>query len=116
MGFDLIPLLKSILWSAPSLAINMIGMVLSVVFWNRHPKVSMVALAAFFLLFSNLLGGIVGPRLIISLQGGPDFETVSHRLELLNGFRGLVAASGQGLLLVAVFGWRYRLPPNEDIE
>lgn len=84
------------------------GVVLALVFWRRHPMVSLFALIAFAVVLGDIL---VGPALSVGLsQLLMRTDADAHRFEIawtaLAAVRNLVLACTWGLMVVCVFGWR----------
>ena len=94
--------LSEIIWQLPFLAVYLVGTCLAIIQFRKHPKVSMMALAAYALATSSLLVG-VGWRLWI--QTG-NFESARTYMVMVQAIIVLLAAPAQVFLLIAVFGWR----------
>jgi len=89
-------LIVALLTQTPLYIVWLVGVILAIVVWKKHPSVSLVALIAFVVLFLLEL-----VSLIIAARNG------------LNGSRpgiafveALIRAGAWGLVLAAVFGWR----------
>ena len=122
MQTNLAPVLvQNLLVQAPQLLVYIVGFVLSMVFWSRHPKVSGLTLVAMILL---LLTSVVSagvyvwlPRYFIEQHYARSGEAAVYAA--VNMVISVVRALGLGLCLAAVFSMRSggqpdyagRLPP-----
>jgi hypothetical protein len=86
----------AILTQTPVLLVWLVGVILAIVGWKKHPSVSLVAVIAIVILF--LLAVVTE---LAAVRNG------------LNGFRPgvafleeLIRAGAWGLVLAAIFGWR----------
>jgi hypothetical protein len=99
-------LLTGFLNQLPVYLVWLAGIVLALVNWRRHPRVSLLLLIAMVLFF---LDAAIGPVLNLRLA------MLRNRESLVNGprlvflidlARSLIHATSYGLLLGAIFGWR----------
>lgn len=92
----------------PVFIVWLVGIVLAVVYWRWHPKVSLlafIALAAF--LVTSLFGSALSMWLPIGLQRrGWALARVGMIVTVVGFIRSLVSATLWGLLIAAIFGWR----------
>ena len=89
--------------SIPLVLVWLVGIVLALIFWRRHPQVSLAALIALvgFLTISLLDTAL---RIwLIQRQGISKFAEIAPFLSI---FFSLARAALWGLILVAIFGWR----------
>jgi hypothetical protein len=90
----------------PIYAVWFIGLIVALVRWNRHPKVSLLVTLATVLLFLN---SVVANLLSIWLihysrdQAGFSHERMGWMLGVLGFVSPLVGAAGYAMLLVAAF-------------
>jgi ABC-type transport system involved in multi-copper enzyme maturation permease subunit len=80
----------------PVYLVWLVGVILAIVRWKKHPSVSLVALIAFVMLF--LLAMVT---LLIAAHNG---VKVGH--PGITFLEALIRAGAWGLVLAAVFGWR----------
>ena len=84
------------LTQTPVYLVWLVGVILAIVNWKKHPSVSLVALIAFVLLFVLAL-----VSLLSAVRTG--VNGMRPGLALLEA---LIRAGAWGLVLAAVFGWR----------
>lgn len=102
--------LRSLVIQLPVLVLWMVGILIAMVRWPKHPWVSLLAVAAFglSLLISVAMAGAWAmlPRML------DDSDFLREHRELVYPIIGLVNSSAHAvcgiLLLFAVFGWRSR--------
>jgi 4-amino-4-deoxy-L-arabinose transferase-like glycosyltransferase len=92
----------------------LVGIILALVFYRRHPAVSLLMLCALALV---ILLGLIGPWTILMAQNkaraGWSVESIESLINLIRvGYR-IFNMAAYGLLLLAVFGWRRRAPEEE---
>jgi hypothetical protein len=93
----------------------LVGVVLAVVRWQRHPGVSLLTLLGCAVLLFVLVVGTALDRWIWSqTQEGWSFEFARALSRALSWVRVLINAAGYGLLFWAIFGWRQRQRPAYD--
>src|SRR5262249_40614246 len=117
-------LLSLYLIQLPLYGVYLVGLILALARWRRHPTVSLLAAAAFaiFLLkapFFTFLRAWL--PLYLREDRGVNFETVGWALSAVNGIDLLLSAAAWVLLLFALFGWRtppqpIRVPRYDDVE
>jgi len=89
-------LIVALLTQTPVYVVWIVGVILAIVSWKKHPSVSLVALIAFVMLF---LLAIV--TLLSAVRTG-----VNGMRPGLAFLEALIRAGAWGLVLGAVFGWR----------
>ncbi len=100
------PTVSAYLFQLPYYAVWITGIALCLSRWQRHPKVSAVAMAGFSLLFLESLFGTLFsyhflPRM---LRGSRDGDIwIRYSIWII---RTLIQAGLWGFILAAVFGWR----------
>ncbi len=107
------PTIASYLIQLPLFLVWLAGLILAVVFWKRHPRVSLlavIALAGFLLvtaanIFLNLWLGLGLDRLGLSPA------QIGLVYLVRNIVDGLLAAGLWGLVLAAIFAWRKQPQP-----
>jgi hypothetical protein len=91
----------------PFLLIFVVGIILAVVRWSAHPRVSLLALVAFSLL---LLSSIVRMGYMFWLIGGQESGFTSYNahaiMTWINLSMTVLEMIGWLLLMMALFGWR----------
>ena len=105
------PTVRAYLLQLPLYIVWLIGIILSMTRWQRHPKASFAALAAFSLLFvESLIGTLLSYNLPRLLAEGRhiDGEHIALILNVLWFGRTILHAGLWGVVLLAIFGWRKR--------
>jgi hypothetical protein len=89
----------------PVFLVWLVGLVLALVRWKRHPKVSLLTCIAFVMFFAEIPFFFYLYFYIdwMMLVPSTSLEFVST---VINIIESLISATAWGLLLVAVFGWR----------
>jgi hypothetical protein len=91
----------------------LVGGVLALVRWHRHPKVSAVMAVATVLFVFQSLAGLATFWLIRNQASfGWGAGQLVYALGAMNIARSVVAALAYALLLVAVYGWRKAMVPE----
>ena len=107
---DITQLLRSVLTKLPSLLVMLACLVIAIVRWKRHPRVSLLAGLAFaFLIFHGLGVSVIYiwlPRLLRSSASSESSETFYSWLALFTNF---TFAIGLATLLMAIFIDRKRV-------
>jgi hypothetical protein len=89
-------LLVAILTQSPVYLVWLVGVVLAIVGWKKHPSVSLVALIGFVILFILAL-----VTQLITAYHGVYYSRIGIAF-----FEALIRAGAWGLVLAAIFGWR----------
>ena len=114
----LIPTLTFFLPRLPVFVAWIVGVIIAIVLWRRHPRVSLLTVIALALLFLEAaVGGFLS--LWLNLQLGMDRMAPSQvgiLLALLDMLRGAIAVVAWGFLLAAIFGWRGRQSAMEAVN
>jgi len=114
---DLFQVLRNVLTQLPSLLTLLVCLVISIVRWKRHPKVSMVAALAFvFLILHGLVFSaayIWIPRLFFGSGSYESHPTFYWALALITNFLFAIALA---TLLLAVFVDRDRAPGGLEVH
>lgn len=94
--------LTQFLFEVPLYIVWIVGAILCLVRWRRHPAVSLIALIAIVLFFLQAILSILAVDLGIAILPGSaaTFTTVVRIAQIF------VSAIGWMLLLAAIFGWR----------
>ncbi len=102
--------LTAFLTQLPIILVLLIGFILSLVYWRRHPKVSLLtAIATVGILASLLTRTFLNTWLPMTLyQQGWNTSQVRIVLTTSGVIFSLLSAVFWGLLLTAIFGWRGR--------
>ena len=96
------------------------GMVLSIVWWQRHPKISLLAFLGFAGLLLSLFGNIVmnlWVSRIMFRNGSWTGEQMSTFYSVKSVITSLLEAGLTAMLIYAIFGWRQqqvRPAPGND--
>jgi hypothetical protein len=104
----LVPALSILLVQLPVILVWLVGLVLSLIYWQRHPKVSRLALIALIgFLIIEVIGSYVSIWLPLTLhERGLAASQIGIILFVRGIFSSLVSAILWGLLVAAIFGWR----------
>ncbi len=115
-NLDYRTIMQLLLWQAPSVVVWTIGLILAVVRWRRHPRVSAFFAIAMVVLIGVSIFGPVGWYLIAVNYRPGNVWTDWHSTALQLASTGLHVI-GYALILVAVFSdrqpmWRFAPPPE----
>lgn len=101
----MISTLQILLYRLPVFITWITGIILALVYWKRHPKVSLVALMAFIgFIFLSIIAAVYSALFPVIMS--------KYKLSMMmyntvfNLFISLLNMGLSALLLVAVFGWR----------
>jgi hypothetical protein len=99
---------SSCLTQLPLLLVWLVGIVLAVTRWQRHPKVSLLALIALVLaLLETILNGLLSVWLPMMLtEQGMDSMQIGTVFGVWRFISSIVGAVIWGLVLAAIFRWR----------
>ncbi|MGC4113647.1 MAG: hypothetical protein QM765_03080 [Myxococcales bacterium] len=99
---------SSLLVHGPIYLTMLVGIVLAIVRWDRHPRTSLFAVVSLMgSLLLSVAGTVIGIALPMSLhQRGVSVAQVGIYLAAWSGVLSLLQAGCWGLLLVALFGPR----------
>lgn len=94
-------------WAVPSGLLYGGAILTALLRWNRHPQVSLVALAGCGILLMNLvIGAGVHYWLLTANERGVDPMEMARFTSMVTIIRVAFGTAGTAALLVAVFGWR----------
>jgi multisubunit Na+/H+ antiporter MnhC subunit len=104
----LIPTLSAIAISTPVIIVWVIGIILALSRWRRHPRVSQFALIACAVMIINL---VVGRFLTIGLpitmrDRGWTMSQIGPIFAAIGIITALISAAAWTLVICAIFGWR----------
>ena len=108
--------LASQVWSLPYLGTYLVGMLLSLIFWRRHPAVSATAVGGFAVLLLNVLFHCVWNVWLTSRAGSGGLANLGPWMSFVAFGQALVATLGFSLLITAIFGWREPRVPEERFQ
>jgi hypothetical protein len=103
--------LETLLILSPGLLVDLVGLVLALVWWRRHPGVSLLMLVAIGLWLSLAIGGSFLFAWLpehLREERGWSFAQISALLDAIAMIRNSIGAAAMILLLVAIFGGRSR--------
>ncbi|MBN1249442.1 MAG: hypothetical protein JXC32_17405 [Anaerolineae bacterium] len=105
---SILPGLSNLLVQLPIIVLWIVGVVVALLRWSRHPRVSLLTLIGLLiLLLQSLVTGLLVPWLQITLLGR---GMHGSRMGMLMGVVGVVASliktGAWGLILVAIFSGR----------
>jgi hypothetical protein len=105
---NLTALLSFLLPSLPACIVWLVGVILALATWRRHPRVSKTALVACALLLVNAAAGPVAQYWLYTGISGYVWtaQEYGRMLGLVTLVRVAFSTVGYVLLLLAVFGWR----------
>ena len=94
------------------LIVYCVGIVLALVFWNRHPAVSILCTIAFLIFLGALVMGI-GTQIWMTTEAPREMrsEEIGRLLSIAGLIRAVLGTIAWTLLLIALFGWRF--PPAQ---
>ena len=99
--------LISQVWQLPQLLVYSLGIILAVVFWSRHPTVSLLCLLAFgAFLASQMIGSGAQFMLFYSADRNMSPEQIGTMMSIVSLVRITIGSTAWALLLIAMFGWR----------
>lgn len=98
----------------PVFLVWLAAIILAVIHWRRHPRVSLITLIAFGMFF---VAALVGTALISWLplalhERGLPGSQMGNVVIIANFLRGLFDAVAWILLVAAIFGWRRAQPES----
>ncbi len=105
---NVVPSLSVLLVQAPVILVWLVGLVLSVVFWRRHPRVSLITMIAILgLLTTSILGSLLGMWLPLTFnRSGMPMSQIGMLMGVISIASSLLSAVFWVLLVIAIFGWR----------
>jgi hypothetical protein len=105
---NLTSILSVFIVDIPIVLVWLIGIILAIVFWNQHPRVSLLSLIALIgLMILTLVGTFLNVWLPMNLdKSGWTVTQMGIRLGIFGFISSLLSAGFWGLLLAAIFGWR----------
>ena len=108
--------LLSQIWNVPFLIVYCVGIVLALLFWNRHPAVSILCIVAFLILLGSQVLGI-GTQIWMSAGASREMrsEEIGRFLSIMGIVRALLGTVAWILLLTALFGWRSPAAPRSVV-
>ncbi len=98
------------------LIVYFVGIVLALVFWRRHPTVSILCIVAFLILLGALVIGI-GTQIWMTAGAsrGMRSEEIGRFLSIMGIVRAGLGIVAWTLLLTALFGWRSPAAPQSTV-
>jgi hypothetical protein len=97
----------------PFVAVWVVGIVLALVTWKRHPQASALATAGFAIFLLEAVAGVVLLAVLMRPQD-VSFEARMRLLTLTGYARGAVRLVGWGLILAALFLRRPQPGPRDE--
>jgi hypothetical protein len=104
----IIPSFSILLVQAPVIIVWLVGLGLSLVYWNKHPKVSLLTMIGILgLLTTLIIGSSVSMWLPLTLnQRGMHPAQIAIFVGITGLIISLLSAVFWALLIIAIFGWR----------
>ena len=99
----------SFLVQLPVVLVWLVGLILALIFWKRHPRVSLLTVIAILgLLILSFLGTYLNIALPVTLhsRNNLSFSQLTMTLAVVNIIISVFSAILWGLLVAAIFGWR----------
>jgi hypothetical protein len=114
----IIPTFGVYLSQSPIYLVWLAGIILAIVYRERHSRVSLLTgVALGVLLVETVIGTYLSVSLpVILFRRGIDASAIAPILNAVNCVRSLIAAAMWGLLLVALFGWRQSPAPEGGVS
>ncbi len=108
--------LLSQITNVPFLIVYCVGIVLALLFWKRHPAVSILCIVAFLILLGALITGI-GTQIWMTTVASREMrsEEIGRFLSLMGIVRAGLSTVAWALLLTALFGWRSPVAPRSAV-
>ena len=104
--------LMSQLWSVPYGLVCLLGLVTSIIYLTRHPTPAILALIAFVMILTSVMGGVGLQFWLICLGGNEASSEMMSRVFGISAFvRSALSAGALCLLTVAVFVGRQPKSP-----
>jgi hypothetical protein len=104
---QVVPTIQTVLVQIPVLLVWLVGVVLALVYWRRHPMVSTLVLTALGLLFiTALFGASLNWWLPLIHARGVPAARFGLIIGIISIIRAMINATAFALLLAAIFGWR----------
>jgi hypothetical protein len=109
--------IPTLLMNVPFFLTMLVGIILCIVFWKRHPKVSLLALIAFIILIVDSLVGMALTAWITmtAASGKMDGQQFGIVSVTVNCFQSLLTVAAWVMLLFSIFGWRKAQTPVVEI-
>ena len=103
-----LPYLSVYLLQLPLYLVWLVGIILSIVFWKKHPTVSLLTLIALVgLLIISIVGTYTSTWLPISLHAkGMSTGRIGIELGIISIVSSILSTAFWILLVIALFGWR----------
>lgn len=101
----------------PIYAVWLVGIVVALIRWGRHPQVSAIVAASLAGLLVLNVGTRIASSMIISAarRGGQPLASIGVYLGILGIAASLLRASAWIALLIALFGWRQSAPQTSGL-
>ena len=92
----------------PSLLVEIAGLIIAIIFWQRNPKAALVTIIGCVIL---ILESLIFSSINILLPGalnnnGMTASQITNYFYLISFVRSIVSAMGLGCLITAIFCWR----------
>jgi len=99
-------MILSQLWSLPAILLAIVGIVIALARWKKHPTVSLVALIAFGLLLATRLMSAALFAFQYWQVSNNSFGGTGSIFGIVQSVLVLFGFLSQVLMIVAIFGWR----------
>lgn len=109
-------MILSQLWNLPAILLAIVGIVIALARWKKHPTVSLVALIAFGL----LLGTRLLSAALFAFQywqiSSNSFSGTGSIFGIVQSLLVLFGFLSQVLMIIAIFGWRAPAPASPTMQ
>jgi xanthosine utilization system XapX-like protein len=114
--FNWASFLLSQIWNVPFLIVYCVGIVFALLFWNRHPAVSILSIVAFLILIGSQVLGI-GTQFWMTGAStrGMSSQEIGQFLSIIGIVRAVLGTVAWILLITALFGWRSPAAPRSSV-
>ena len=111
----ILAILVQLLYSLPLIIVWLVGVILAIVSWQRHPHLSMLVVITFLLfIFVEIINDIVNVSLPAFID---NFHISIETFEIIRGVLNLIVSIPLWTLLIwAIFGWRKSALPAPVLQ
>ena len=102
----ILPTLASYLVQGPILLVWLVGFILALVYWRRHPRVSLLTVIALLIFLGETLAGTYLNLWLPLMLTGRGVQAAATVFLIKSILTSLILAIAWALLVAAIFGWR----------
>jgi hypothetical protein len=107
MSSALLQIATSLVWGLPGVVVVIVGIVLAIGRWQRHPAVSSLLAVSLATMLICWIAFRVAVPILVAHRSGTSVESISVLFGALAILMALVRTLFWGALVAAVFGWRH---------